>query len=57
MSKKVLTAKEITEWLLDYCFIIDKVDELISQGYTFDEIVRAIKENIAEKLEEEKEDE
>ena len=37
--------------------IYDNVDELMSYGYTFDEIVRAIKEHIAEQLAEEQENE
>ena len=55
--KEKLKAYEEQKWirLIDRCYIIDEVDELMSQGYTFDEIVRAIKEHIAEQLEAEKE--
>lgn len=54
-----IKAYEEKKWirLIDRCFIIDEVDELMLQGYTFDEIVRAIKEHIAEQLAEELENE
>lgn len=41
--------------LMKHCYINEEVDELMLQGNTFDEIVRAIKEHIAEKLAEEEE--
>lgn len=55
--KEKLKAYEEQKWirLIDLCYIIDEFDDLMSEGYTFDEIVRAIKEHIAEKLAEEKE--
>lgn len=54
-----LKAYKEQKWLglMKTCFIIEEADELMSQGYTFDEILRAIKEYIAEALAEEKENE
>ncbi len=47
-DKKALILKKFR--LIDPCVIVDDVDDLMLQGYTFDEIVRAIKEHIAEQL-------
>lgn len=54
-----IKAYEEKKWLalINYCHIYENVDELMLYGYTFDEIVRAIKEHIAETLAEEKENE
>lgn len=57
--KEKLKAYEEQKWIafIKVCYIHEQADELMSQGYTFDEIVRAIKEHIAEELEAEKQDE
>ena len=54
-----IKAYEEQKWItfMKLCYIYDEVDTLLLQGYTFDEIVRAIKEYIAEHLAEEKENE
>jgi len=57
--KEKIKAYEEQKWLtfMKLCYIHDEVDALMLQGYTFDEIVRAIKEYIAEQLAQEKENE
>ena len=54
-----IKAYEEQKWitLMKTCYITDEVDTLMLQGYTFDEIIRAIKEHLAEQLAEEKENE
>ena len=53
-----IKAYEEQKWVtfMKACYINEEVDDLMLQGYAFDEIVRAIKEHIAEQLEAEKED-
>jgi len=55
--KEKLEAYEKQKWVtfIKLCFLWEEVDALMLQGYTFDEIIRAIKEHIAETLAEEKE--
>lgn len=54
-----IKAYEEQKWvrLIDVSYIIDEVDNLMLKGCTFDEIVRAMKEHIAEQLAEEQENE
>ena len=54
-----IKAYEEQKWvtLMKVFYITKEVDTLMLQGYTFDEIVRAIKEYIAEQLAEDEENE
>lgn len=50
-----LKAYEEQKWatFIKLSYLIEEADALMLQGHTFDEIVRAIKEHIAEQLEKE----